>query len=185
MWCKRLSMASCALALAMGSQILGPVPEAHALACVTPTITLFGSGNFGDCASALNINSFATNQAFHFNSVHGPFKDNSGTGVTGFHMTIAGATISSGLFQNNTDSSVWTTMITGSSIWFTAPSLSGRLDHGESYDYQIIFLPLSFPYDATIEYTMDVTDVAEPGTLAILGLGLVGLGAMRRRRRAA
>ncbi|MGH7102218.1 MAG: PEP-CTERM sorting domain-containing protein [Acetobacteraceae bacterium] len=37
--------------------------------------------------------------------------------------------------------------------------------------------------DATVELTKDATVVPEPGSLALLGTGLLGLAFVRRRRR--
>lgn len=44
--------------------------------------------------------------------------------------------------------------------------------------------PLEF-FSATLTINADVNQVPEPGTLAVFGIGLLGLGALRRRRRSA
>jgi hypothetical protein len=46
----------------------------------------------------------------------------------------------------------------------------GRVDHGEAFYQQQVFTPLAVA-------------VPEPTTLGLFGLGLLGLGAMKRRRR--
>jgi len=94
--------------------------------------------------------------------------------------TVGGFTLAT-RFNNDSQSVLWPRMIMGNTVWFVASSNADRLDPGENFFVNVAFSGPVSAVNFTAEWTMDVP---EPATLAIFGLGLAAIGAMRRRRSA-
>lgn len=109
--------------------------------------------------------------------------------ITDFHITFTGleidqTTINATRMRNDNDGNgstdaEWNTMFMGmDTAWFVAPT-GVRLDPGEIFFVNVAFTTGT---PSSVNFVAEYTMVPEPGTLAILGLGLAGLGLARRKR---
>ncbi len=121
---------------------------------------------------AINIDLQDTYITFTYNDVSGSVQDDCNNNclltISGIDDVITGVTVT----ETNTINPVFGPLVFGgNTAAFTAHSITLSIDG---------------TWDATdsvrIDFTSRQANVPEPGSLALLGLGLAGLGALRRKR---
>lgn len=134
----------------------------------------FNLGNFSNSAG-----SFATEFDFTIlGGVSGDIDTTPASGPFGSESTTR--------FSNITDGILWNTVFVNSNAArFIAPA-GTQIDVGDVFFVNVVFTgPVDLQnFSFAALWTDQPTSVPEPGTLALLASGLIGLGLMRRKARA-
>jgi hypothetical protein len=131
-------------------------------------VTINATGDFN--SSTENFVLTADGGAFSFGTI---FNSNTGDDIFN-HTTDTGAAYTTP-----------NTAITAIIPLATLNSLlaDGQIDFFLDYSIAVDNDVVPFPHTVSIQLVYDEVAVSEPGTLAVFGLGILGLGYMRRRKR--